>query len=222
MRVAALFSGGKDSTFAVWKASEEHELVTLVAFEPGNPDSYMFHHPNIGLTALQADAMGIPLILVPTPGNKEEEVRDMEEALRDLPVEGVVAGALASEYQRSRVEKVCRNLGLKTLTPAWHMDPTEYWGELLVNGFRVLVTKVACEGLGKEWLGREVGREALEELKRLSEKHRFHLAFEGGEAETLVLDCPLFKKKLSVESAEVKWEGDSGTFLVRKAILSGK
>lgn len=225
MKRAGLFSGGKDSTWAVWKAVQAgDELVTLVSFISENPDSYMFHHVNIRLTELLAETMQVPLILVPTQGKKEAELADIEDVLNDLGpgIEGVTAGALASEYQKSRVEAICDRLGLDVLAPAWQQDPREYWEELLKAGFRVIITKVACDGLGKEWLGREVTREALEELTALAERHRFHLAFEGGEAETLVIDCPLFKKRVEIDDAQVQWNGETGSYLITSAKLVDK
>lgn len=223
MKMAALFSGGKDSTFAAWKAVQRgDEIVSLVSFISENPDSYMFHHPNIQWTRLQAEAMGIPILHIPTKGEKEKELEDIEQALRKLKpgIRGVTVGALASEYQRFRIARICRKLGLEVFAPAWKRDPGGYWEELLGGGFRVIITKVACEGLGKEWLGREITSRNFPELRRLSQKFRFHLGFEGGEAETFVLDCPLFKKKVEVLEGEVEWDGDSGVFLIRKAALA--
>jgi len=224
MRLAGLFSGGKDSTFAVWKAVEQGHEVSLLVMEPENPDSYMFHHPNITWTGLQAEAMELPVVLAKTGGEKEKEIEDLEAALEKLKpgIEGVAVGALASQYQKTRVEGICKKLGLEVFSPGWRLDPEDYWNELLGAGFRIIITKVACEGLGKEWLGREITRDVFLELKKLSEKYRFHLAFEGGEAETFVLDCPLFRKKIQILDSDVEWTGDSGVFLVKKAILSQK
>lgn len=225
MRYAGLFSGGKDSTFAVWKAIQEgHKVVRLVTFAPENPDSYMFHHPNVSFTRLQAESMGIPLMQVETRGEKEEELKDLEKALEGLggEIDGVTAGALASRYQASRVEKIAKKLDLKVFSPAWNMKVEEYWNQLLKAGFRVIITKVACDGLGKEWLGKEVTLDTLEELTRLSGKYRFHLGFEGGEAETFVIDCPLFSKHVSIESSDITWDGEVGVFSIQKASLTNK
>ncbi|MBL7160828.1 MAG: TIGR00289 family protein [Candidatus Aenigmarchaeota archaeon] len=220
MKTAALFSGGKDSCYAVWKAVKQgKEIVSLVAFSPENPDSYMFHHPNVQWTKLQAEAMDLPLKIVSTKGEKEKELEDLEKALKQLPIQGVVVGALASQYQKSRVEAICKKLGLELFSPAWGIDPDEYWKELFHNNFRVIITKVACDGLGKEWLGREINKENFQELKQLSEKFGFHLAGEGGEFETFVLDGPLFKRKIEIQDSGIEWEGDSGIFLVKKAGL---
>lgn len=227
MKLAGLFSGGKDSTFAVWKAIQEgHEIVSLVAFVSENPDSYMFHHPNIQLTRLQARSMELPIIMVPTKGEKEKELKDIENVLKRLKpkIEGVTAGALASQYQKTRIETICKKLGLEVFSPAWHQEVEGYWNQLLEEGFRIIITKVACEGLGKEWLGREIDRKRFEELKQLSNKFHFHLGFEGGEAETFVIDCPLFRKRIEFKKTETIWDKETGSgFLeVKNAVLMGK
>ncbi|MFH1445069.1 MAG: diphthine--ammonia ligase [Nanoarchaeota archaeon] len=227
MKLAALFSGGKDSTFAVYDSIKKgHEVKCLVSLLPKNPESYMFHYPNTEFTKQQAEAMNIPIIIKETLGEKEKELEDMESALAEAKekfnVDGVVAGAIASEYQRQRVNDIAKRLGLMVLTPQWNMDPEKYWNILLDSGFKVMIIGVASDGLSKEWLGRVIGEAELRKLRELSQKHRFHLAFEGGEAETFVLDCPLFKRRIEIKEAEIKWEGDSGFYFFKKIKLVDK
>ena len=109
-------------------------------------------------------------------------------------------------------------------SPFWKHHPGSLWDVLLKLGFRVVMTGVSCEGLGKEWLGREMDKEAIRELKALAKKYRFHSAGEGGEFETLVVDCPLFKKRLKILEAETTWDRktQSGMYLVKKAELVNK
>ena len=126
MKIAALFSGGKDSTLTVYKAIQEgHEVKFLIALGSENPDSYMFQHLNLGLTKLQSEALGIPLITKETKGVKEEELKDLEEAIDSVKdqVNCVSAGALASKYQYDRVANICKKLGFKTYTPLLQIDP---------------------------------------------------------------------------------------------------
>lgn len=225
MKVAALFSGGKDSCLAVQRALDSGWHVTrLVSMKSDNPESYMFHYPNIELTVMQAEAAGIPLVMGSTMGVKEEELRDLEGALRPLrgEISGVVVGAIESRYQSERVSAVCRRLGLSMEAPLWKENPRGLWDEILKRGFVVMVVGVACGGLGREWLGRVMDRESLRGLERLSRKHGFHLGGEGGEFETLVLDAPFFGKRLAVRKAETEWKGDSGCFRITEARLEGK
>ncbi len=225
MKLAALVSGGKDSVFALYKAAKAgHEVAYILNMLPEREDSWMFHHPNAALVELQAKALGIPLIRGETKGEKERELEDLRRLIAKVAdrVEGVVTGALASNYQRERIEKLCSELGLKVYSPLWGIEPVEYWEELLASGFEVMITAVAAEGLGEEWLGVVVTREKLEELKQLARRHRFHLGFEGGEAETLVLDMPLFRKRLVVKKARKVWQGNSGVLVVEEAELAEK
>ncbi len=218
MRAAVLFSGGKDSTLAAYEARQSgSDIRYLVSMLPKSQESYMFHHPNIGLTKVQAKLMGIPIVTRTTRGEKEIELGDLELALASIQkdVDSVVSGAVASEYQKSRVDAICGRLGLKSHAPLWHRDPLEMWSFCLDKGFRVMITAVACDGLGKRWLGRVVDEENLKDLKKLSDKHRFHIGGEGGEFETLVIDCPMFKKPMKVDEKRIEWDDKTNSgFLV--------
>lgn len=223
MKVAALCSGGKDSIYAIYKAQEKHNVEVLIAMKSINPDSYMFHKPNIDLVKLQSEALEIPLILKETKGEKEKELEDLKEAIKkakeEYGIEGIVSGAIASNYQKERIDKICKELNLQSIVPLWHINPKEYMKELL-STFKVIITKVACDGLGKKFLGKKIN---LEEIEKLSEKYRFHIAFEGGEAETFVLDCPIFNKKIVIKNSEIFWNSKEsfGEILI-EAILSKK
>jgi ABC transporter with metal-binding/Fe-S-binding domain ATP-binding protein len=186
----------------------------------------MFHTPNINLTEKQAEVMNIPLITHKTPGEKEEELKDLGEAIKiakdEYKIQGVVTGALHSEYQKSRIQKICDKLELGCINPLWHIDAEKYWKELIKNKFEIMIVGVASDGLDKEWLGKIINNKAFEKLKQLKEKFKFHLAFEGGEAETFITDCPLFKKRIKVIKAAKVWEGNSGKYKIKKVELIEK
>jgi ABC transporter with metal-binding/Fe-S-binding domain ATP-binding protein len=225
IRVAVLFSGGKDSTFAIYHCQKKgYDIRHLIAMVPENPESYMFHHPNIGLAETLAKSMRIPIIMQETRGEKEAELRDLKKAISRIrqDVDAVVAGGLASKYQADRIGSVCQSLGLKFLAPLWNVEGGKYWKMLLQAGFRVMIVSVSADGLGKEWLGRVIDEQAFRELKALSKKFRFHLGFEGGEAETLVLDAPMYKKRLEVLDAKIKWDGETGKYLVNDFLSINK
>lgn len=226
MKTAVLFSGGKDSTMAVYNALKEgHEVNYLVSVFSDNPASYMFHVANIHITELSAEAMGIPLIKKVTKGIKEEELEDLKNILielKDKGVEAIYSGALFSVYQKSRIDAICEDLGLKSCAPLWHRDPIEYMEEIIELGFEVIITSVAAEGLDESWLGKKIDKDALDKIVELNKKYKIHIGFEGGEAETLVLDGPIFNKGIKVIESENIWEGDSGYFLIKKAELADK
>jgi predicted ATP pyrophosphatase (TIGR00289 family) len=225
MKVAVLFSGGKDSTFTVYYCKKRgFDIRWLVSMVPENPESYMFHYPNAGLATALAKSMGIPIISQKTKGEKETELKDMRKAISRIrqDVDAVVAGGLASKYQADRIGKVCAELGLKFIAPLWNLEPAKYWKMLLQAGFEVMIVSVSAEGLGKEWLGRIIDKQAERELKALSKKFSFHLGFEGGEAETFVLDAPMYEKKLVIIDAETEWKVDAGLYSVKDYMLIDK
>ncbi|MFH1182591.1 MAG: diphthine--ammonia ligase [Candidatus Woesearchaeota archaeon] len=228
MNLASLFSGGKDSTFALyWALKNGHKVSCLITLIPERSDSYMFQVPNVELTTYHSEALGIPLLQGKTSGIKEEELEDLKKiialAKEKYKIEGVVAGALASDYQKSRVEKICKDLQLKCFSPYWHYDVEKYLGEIIAAGFKVIITSISAEGLTEELLGKELSPELLEKLKAISGKTKFHLGFEGGEAETMVLDGPIFRKRIEIVEAEKVMESrNSGWLKIRKLELVPK
>jgi diphthine-ammonia ligase len=175
---------------------------------------------------LQAEAMGIPQVVEKTPGVKEAELADLKSALvrakEEYRLDAVCTGALASVYQKSRVERVCGEVGLACLSPLWGVDPEAHLRTLVEDGFVAMIVSVSALGLDESWLGRVIDGEAIDELVRLGERHRFHVGFEGGEGETFVLDCPLFSKRIEVVSGVRRWEGDSGRYEIAEARLGPK
>ncbi len=222
MKLAALISGGKDSSFAIYKAMQEgHEVTNLVTIKPEDEDSYMFHSANIHLTELISHACGIPLITETSKGEKEKELSDLKRALQRVKVEGVVAGAIESEYQASRVRRICEQLGLELYAPLWHRDPESLLREM-ITCMDIRMVKVAAAGMDESWLGRRFDEKLIEDLKALHRKYRIHIAGEGGEYETLVLDAPYYKKKINLLEVEKVWMGDYGVMKVIRAVLGEK
>jgi len=220
MRLASLLSGGKDSVYSIQLAMESgHEVTHAVTVFPERDDSYMFHVPNLWLTRLQADAMGVEFVAWASSGVKEDEVEDLRDALRTVDVEGVVLGAIASNYQRSRVSGVCGQLGLNVFAPLWGIEGGTHLDRLVDIGYRVMIVGVYADGMGPEWLGRIIDEDAIADLRELNRTRGVGISFEGGEAETLVLDCPIFSRRLSVVRAEVSWEGPRGEYLIHEASL---
>ncbi len=214
MKCAVLFSGGKDSTYSAYIAKQQgHELSCLISIISENPDSFMFHTPNIMLVKKQAEVMGLPLITKTTKGVKEDELKDLElaiiEAKEKYNIEAIITGAMHSDYQASRIQKICDLLGLKCINPLWHKNEIEYLDELIKNNFKVIITGVFAEGLDKTWLGREIDDRFIEDVKKLHEKYKIHPAGEGGEIESFVLNCPLFKRELKVINKKISGEGNS-------------
>lgn len=227
MRLAALFSGGKDSTYAVYQAVKQgYNVKYLITIAPKSDESWMFHHPCIELTKLQAQAMGMQQIFRDSSGAKESELLDLSEEIAKLrgEVDGIVSGAIASEYQRSRIDSICKEFGLSNLAPSWGRDVDELLMEELNEGFEIIVVSVSSQGLDESWLGRKIDSKALGELKKLEEKFGLNITGEGGEFETFVTDCPLFRKKVVIKDFEKIWDSKtgSGRIVVKDALLEAK
>jgi diphthine-ammonia ligase len=208
MKLGILFSGGKDSCYAAYLAKKQgHELTCLISIISENPDSYMFHTPNISLTEKQAEVMNLPLLVHKTPGIKEQELKDLQEAIKiakeKYAIQGIVTGALHSEYQASRIQKICDDLDLKCINPLWHKPEIAYLKELVENKFKVMIIGVAAYPLDKSWLDQVINDKFIQDVKELKEQYKIHPAGEGGEFETFVLNCPLFSRELKITKRNV-------------------
>jgi ABC transporter with metal-binding/Fe-S-binding domain ATP-binding protein len=223
MKVAGLFSGGKDSTYSARKAQKRgHELAYLVSMKSNNPDSYMFHTVNIHLTRLQAKTWGINYFKIKTLGIKEKEILDLRNGLSKLDIDGVVSGAIASQYQKERVDQVCKELGLKHFNPLWGREPNILIKEMINQGIKMIFSAVAAQGLDESWLGELLDEERLRKLVRLNRDIGIDITGEGGEYESFVIDAPWFKERIKIIKAKKSWDGISGRYHIKKAILVNK
>jgi asparagine synthase (glutamine-hydrolysing) len=228
VQLGVLWSTGKDSAFAAWTMKKQnYNISCLISIKSKNPDSYMFHTPTIDLAKLQADSIGIPLIIQETQGEKEKELKDLEIAItkakNKYSIQGIVTGAIFSNYQRSRIEKICDKLELKIFSPLWHMDQETEMREILNKGFKFIITKIAAYGLDESWLGREITSKDIDALVKINNKIKINVAFEGGEAETLMTDGPMFSSKLVIKKAEKIMEKEhTGVYKIIKAGLKNK
>ncbi len=223
MRVAVLATAGKDSTLALYQVlKENYEVQFLVSMIPQRRDSWMFHYPNIHLVDDFAEAVGLPLVKAETSGIKEREVEDLKDLIGKLDVEGIVSGAVASNYQKTRIENVCRQLRLQSIMPLWHKDEMDILKRILELKFRAIIVGVSAHGFSEKWLGREINEETVDDLVKLNRKYGVSLVGEGGEYETLVLDAPFFKKKMEIVEADKLWENESGYLLIKEVRLERK
>ena len=214
MKVGVLFSGGKDSCLAAYIAKKQgYELSCLISVVSENLESFMFHTPSISKVEKQSEVMGLPLIVQKTKGKKEIELKDLEKAIKEgikkYGIEGVVTGAVASVYQASRVQRICNKLGIECFNPLWQKDQFELLGDLVKEEFEVIVVGVFAYPFDRKWLEKKIDREFIEEMRKMWEKYKINPAGEGGEFESFVLNCPLFKKGLRVKRGEISGEDNS-------------
>jgi len=223
MRVSALFSGGKDSTYALYLMQQQGwDVVSLLTVIPKASDSYMFHYPNIRWTKLQAESMNIPIRYKESSGLKEEELKDVEELMAEEDADGFVCGAIASDYQWSRLNEIAHRLGKPMYAPLWRKDQLTLLEDMVHAGFKFMIAGVYAEGFDEGWLGKVITSHSIKELEKLREKHRISVTGEGGELETFVLDGPNFSKSIQIEEAQTNWSRHSGNYTIKKASLEEK
>lgn len=214
MKLGVLFSGGKDSTYALYLAKKQgYEISCLISIVSENRNSYMFHTPSILSTEIQAEEMNIPLILYKTKGKKELELKDLKSAIKkaieEYEIEGIVTGAVESVYQASRIQKICNELDIECFNPLWQKDQFELIEDLIKNKFKVIITGVFAFPLNKSWLGRKIDKKFINDMKIFNKKYKISPAGEGGEFESFVLDCPLFKESVKIKHFEDIKEGEN-------------
>ena len=222
MSNACLYSGGKDSTLALHKAVKSGKKIDLlITMRPENQYSYMFHYPNIAYTSLQAETLGIRQVFADTKGEKELELADLERVLKENDVKLLVTGATYSSYQADRINNICKNLGIESVAPLWHIEPLEELNEL-ASDFNAIITSVSAEGFDKSFLGARIDDGIIKRLQELNRRYKVNMLFEGGEAESFVLDAPLFSKKIIIEKAKTEWNGSTGRYMIEQAHLENK
>ena len=226
MKLASLFSGGKDSAFAIHLMQKQgHDVVVLLTVIPNSAESHLLHHPNMKWTQLQAKSMNIPQLISESSSDAtEDELLYIEKLLvtakEKFNIEGIVHGGIKSNFQKEKFETLCQKLDLKVFTPLWNTEASKYMSDLLENHFSFIMTSVTSEGLDDSWLGKKIINSDLTILKNLSDKYGFNLNFEGGEAETFVVNCPMFSSPIEIKKSEKNWDGYRGRFEIVEAELN--
>ena len=226
MKLASLFSGGKDSTYAIHVAKKQgHEVKCLLSVFPKSDESHLLHHPNMKWTKLQSESMNIPQLTIASISDETDNelilVENLLQNAKDqFQIEGLVHGGIQSKFQKDKFENVCSKLNLKVVAPLWDTDPEKYMNELIDSKFEFIMTTVSSDGLDDSWLGKTISKSDIVSLKHLSEKFGFNLNFEGGEAETFVINCPLFTNSIKINQSEKKWDGYRGRFEIVDAGLN--
>ena len=218
MKLAAFFSGGKDSCYAIYKAKKlGHTVEALITIIPYSDESHLLHYDNITKTKIQSESMNISHIIDKSVStNTTDEIsllhKLISEAKNNFQIDGIVHGGILSEFQKSKFESICDELKLKLISPLWHENASVYMKNLLDDNFEFIICSVTTNGLDDRWLGKKITYADLEILEKLSKKFQFNLNFEGGEAETFVLNCPIFNNPLKIIESKKKWDGYRGRF----------
>ena len=225
MILGALFSGGKDSTFSIYKAQQSgHHVKCLLTLLPESDESHLLHYSNIEFSKLQSESMRLPhLTSKIDSSNTTVELEKLEEILElakiKFGIEGIVHGGIMSEFQKDNFEKITNNVGLELISPVWQRGQPDYLKELIEEKFDFIISSVSADGLDESWLGKIIDLNDLSKLDKLSVKYGFNINFEGGEAETFVINCPLFKNHISIKKSKIVWDGYRGRFEILEAEL---
>jgi len=226
MKLACLFSGGKDSTYAIHLAQKQgHDIVCLLSIFPKSEESHLLHHPNLRWTKLQSESMKIPQLTTSSNSDDtDDELIAMEKLLQNakdqFQIDGLVHGGIKSKFQKEKFETLCLKLNLVSIAPLWETEPKKYMNELLDSDFNFMMMTVSSDGLDERWLGKLISKSDIEILNNLSNKFGFNLNFEGGEAETFVIDCPLFSNPIKINQFTKNWDGYRGRFEIVDAELN--
>ncbi len=227
MKAIALYTGGKDSHYAIIEALKKGiKVYALLTALPRRDDSWMFHVVNIKWTKLHAEAMGVEIIYHTVSGVKEKEVKELENAIkgivREKRIDAIITGAVASTYQKKRIDRIAENLGIKHIAPLWGLNQEELVRKE-AETLEFIITAVQAYGLTEKWLGTKISRDNIEEFLATCNKYSISPVGEGGEFETFVINSPIMKKRISiVRSRKIWFPAGYGYFIIEDAVLEEK
>ncbi len=205
MNAVGLFSGGKDSLYAIYLAMKQGvEVEHLISMVPNLPRPSP-HGENIEALKTLAGSMGKELTIVDF--NIEGS---FIEALKGLKIDALIAGDIYVESHLTYLQEICSKVGLKLLEPIYGRDTSELFHEIFSSGFKALITGVDRKFLGEDWLGFTISEETAAGF--LSKIGDVDPLGENGEFHTLVLECPLYSKSFRVKTMERKF-GDGMVYL---------
>jgi len=217
IKTAILFSGGKDSCLALYYAMKHTDVQCLITIISESNDSYMFHVPNIQWAEKQAEAIGIPIIVQKTKGEKEKELKDLEKAIKiaikKYKIQGVITGAVESVYQAARVQTIANKLNIECFNPLWQKNQMELLQELIDRKFEIIIVGVFGEGLDGFW-GRKIDTKFMKDIAVVADRYKINPAGEGGELESFVLNAPFFKKKIEIKKSHILKDKHGGKVLI--------
>jgi ABC transporter with metal-binding/Fe-S-binding domain ATP-binding protein len=221
VKLAALFSGGKDSTYAIHLAEQMgHDVDRLVTMVPKDPYAMLFHTLNLDLMPLHSESMGREISMVRTSGDEREDLAALKAELSGMDVEGIVTGAIASDYQWDRINGICEEIGLRCFSPLWRKEQEMLLRDMVSAGIRAIIVGTFVEGMDRSWLGRELDAGAIDELLLLRKKYSINVSGEGGEYESLAIGSPMHSRPIKVLESRIESDRSSSRMFVTKAVLS--
>src|SRR3989344_1248724 len=199
MKVIVSISGGKDSTFALYKAIQRgYEVAYLANTISDDFKRVRFHGVKGQVIRKQAKALGIPLLQTETSEEnyRRDYIENIEEIIKKEGIEGLVLGDIFLEDCFDWAKGICDQLGIELIEPLWKSDPEQTFKEFIELGFEAIVVSSQADILDKSWVGRKLDQQFLEDIKKLK---NVDICGENGEYHSLVLNGPIFKKKLEIK-----------------------
>jgi len=207
MKALVLYSGGKDSHYALFCALQAGYSCELLSILPAQ-DSLLFHYPNIKWASLHAKKMGLKIHFT----NENDFAQTLNEKIKKEKFNCLVSGAIESEFQKERFDFLCEENKIFLYSPLWRKNKKELMREML-DAMEFIIASVSAEGMGKEFLGKKVDARMLGEF----EKKKINISLEGGEGETFVINSPLFDSPVEIKKARIEWDGVRGSYVIEEA-----
>lgn len=203
-RVFASWSGGKDCCLALYRAIKSGmDVMYLANTVRDNGKRSCSHGISSAVIKAQAEALGIPIVQQLTHDDDyEEQFIKMVLKFREEGIEGGVFGDIDFNAHREWIENVCRKAGITPYLPLWCEDQTRLMEEFIDAGFESVIVAAKAELFGMDVPGKKIDRNFLMDIKKLSETKEITPCGEAGEYHTLVIDGPIFKKRLEIKKTE--------------------
>ncbi len=222
MKLICSWSGGKDSCFALHKAVQQGHTVQNLLIMMQDKGTSNFHMISSQLLDAQSEALGIPIIKVPTTPETYE--KKFVHALREAKAngaQGIITGDIfdVALHEAGWLDKVTKEIGLEPVRPLWHRDTTQVLDEFIKAGFKATVVRIKNELLTMDYLGRQLDRKFFNDLKKLG---NIDLCGERGEYHTFVTDGPIFKKKIEIQETKTSTLNSWGRLEITKFTLKPK
>ncbi len=221
MKVAVLYSGGKDSNYAVEYALKKGwEIKYLLSVKPTRTDCYLFHFATVEHTPMQAEALGLKHILVRcSVADPVQEALVVREVVEGNRVDAVLLGGTGlQQTQIKSIQNALLPLGIEVFAAHAGEDHDLVVKTLIAKGYDIRISQIATEGLSEKWLGRQIDKDSFAELQKLSQQFGFHIGGEGGYYDTFVCDGPMFRKRIIIEDAENFMEGRYSGHMIAKRL----
>lgn len=210
MDVAVLYSGGKDSNLAVeYCLKRKWDIKYLLSVKPTRTDCYLFHYATVEHTKKQAEALRLKHIYAEcNVADPRLEANIVRSVVEKNPVDAVVLGGTGLQVtQIESIQKALRDLKVEAFASHAGEDHEILFKKMIDNGYEIMITQIASDGL-KNWLGKIITKDNFNELRKDSIEYGFHVGFEGGYADSFVLNSPLFKERLYPVNIKINLESD--------------